>query len=307
MGNTTVARLSCTEEAARRLAGALGERLNADGAVCAAFASEDGPWQLAIHFREPPDRASVRALVALNADESAAKALIFETIADTDWVAQSLAGLAPVHAGRFVVHGAHDRARVPVNAIGIEIEAALAFGTGHHGSTRGCLLALDALAKQRRVRRVLDVGTGSGLLAIAAAKIFRATVVASDIDPCAVAIARGNARANRVASRITTVHAAGARARAITLGAPYDLIFANILLGPLLQLTAALARLSATGAHLVLSGLLTAQVNAVLTIARAQGLALQRRITLDGWTTLIVGKNRIRHGAKDRGGSLVSG
>ena len=284
---TTVARLACDEPAARRLLAALGESLDAD-AVCSAFEDDSGQWQLAIHFRDAPDKEAVRAQVALVAGDAAAKALRFEAVADADWVAQSLAGLPPVRAGRFVVHGAHERARIPSNAIAIEIEAALAFGTGHHGSTRGCLLALDDLAKRGRVGCVLDIGTGSGVLAIAAAKVFRTRVTASDIDPVAVHSARANARLNRVAPMVTFVHAAGANARAITARAPYDLIFANILLGPLMRLAVPLTRLTAPGAYVVLSGLLPAQANAVLAITRAQRLALARRITLEGWVTLVL-------------------
>jgi ribosomal protein L11 methyltransferase len=150
------------------------------------------------------------------------------------------------------------------------------------------LLALDELAKRQRARRVLDVGTGSGVLAIAAAKILRARVTASDIDPVAVEAARANARLNRAAAAITFVRAAGANARAITAQAPYDLIFANILLGPLLRLAVPLRRLAAPGARIVLSGLLPGHANAVLAIYRAQGLALERRIPLDGWVTLVL-------------------
>jgi ribosomal protein L11 methyltransferase len=221
-------------------------------------------------------------------------------VAEADWIAQSLAGLKPVRAGRFVVHGAHDRAHVAANAIGIEIEAALAFGTGHHGTTRGCLMALDALAKRRRARRVLDVGTGSGVLAIAAARNFRTGVVASDIDRQAVAAARSNARINRVAGFVTTLRATGTRSGAITRRAPYDLIFANILLGPLTRLAVPLARLSHAGTTVVLSGLLPGHANAALAIYRAQGLALERRLTLEGWATLVLQK-RSRPGRGDPG------
>jgi ribosomal protein L11 methyltransferase len=241
-----------------------------------------------VHFSAPPDEAALRAQVALAAGDAAAAAMNIETVEDVDWVAQSLAGLKPVRAGRFLVHGAHGRADVRPNDIGIEIEAALAFGTGHHGTTRGCLLALDDLGKRRRAARVLDLGTGSGVLAIAAAKRLRARVVASDIDRVAVEAARGNARLNRAASAITFGRAAGAKARAIAAGAPYDLIFANILLGPLTRLAVPLARLAAPGAHIVLSGLLPSHANAALAIYRAQGLALERRIPLEGWVTLVL-------------------
>jgi ribosomal protein L11 methyltransferase len=286
---TTVARLICDERTARHVATVIGESLDGTDKVCSAFEDDGGQWQVAIHFRAPPDQAAVRALVALAADEITAAALTFEQVAAADWVAQSLAGLKPVRAGRFVVHGAHHRTRLPVNAIGIEIEAALAFGTGHHGTTRGCLLALDALAKQRRAAHVLDIGTGSGVLAIAAAKIFHKPVIAGDIDPVAVASAKANARLNRTASFITSLRAAGITS-AIARHAPYDLIFANILLGPIMRLAVPIKRLGGPGATIVLSGLLPAHANAALAIYRTQGLTLERRIVLDGWVTLTLRK-----------------
>ncbi|MEJ2375283.1 MAG: 50S ribosomal protein L11 methyltransferase [Pseudolabrys sp.] len=286
--STTVARLICDKTTARRLASVLGEALDADDAVCAAFEDDRGQWQIAVHFHTAPDEKAVRALVALATNKEAAAALTFEQVADADWVAQSLAGLAPVHAGRFVVHGAHDRACVPVNATAIEIEAALAFGTGHHGTTRGCLLALDQLAKRWHARRVLDLGTGSGVLAIAAAKALRTHIIASDIDVRAVDAARANARLNRVGPFITLTRAVGTNAPLIARRKPYDLIFANILLGPLLRLAVPLAHLTAPHARIVLSGLLPAHANAMLAITRAQGLALERRIFLEGWVTLVL-------------------
>ena len=169
-------------------------------------------------------------------------------------VAQSLAGLKPVRAGRFVIHGAHDRARPKPNDIGIEIEAALAFGTGHHGTTYGCLLALTELTKRRRFRRVLDIGTGTGVLAIAAARLMRTHVVASDIDVIAVRAAKSNARLNRAAPLVAFARAAGTGASVIAGDAPYDLILANILLGPLMRLAVPLRKLMAPGARIVLSG-----------------------------------------------------
>jgi ribosomal protein L11 methyltransferase len=207
-------------------------------------------------------------------------------------VSESLAGLAPVAVGRFVVHGAHDRAGIPVNRIGIEIEAALAFGTGHHGTTRGCLVALDDLCKSlprgRRSRRVLDLGTGSGVLAIAAARALRRRVLATDIDASAVRVARANARLNRTGAMVEVVKADGVTARSVRQGAPFDLVFANILLGPLQRIAAPLKRLLAPGGRVVVSGLLPAQANAAMAAYRP--LVLERRIDLDGWTTLVLSR-----------------
>jgi ribosomal protein L11 methyltransferase len=293
--HTVVARLACDEPTARALAAALDETLDPDDTVCAAFADDAGRWQMAVYFRAHPDEDAVRALVRMASGDAAAAGLTFEPLAEVDWVAQSLAGLAPVRAGRFVVHGSHDRddrLRVPANALAIEIEAALAFGTGHHGTTRGCLMALDDLAKRRHFRNVLDIGTGSGVLAIAAAKRLRVHVVGSDIDWRAVAAARDNARLNGVAPYITAVHAAGAGVRKVTSRGPYDLIFANILLGPLTRLAVPVRRLAAPRGRVVLSGLLPSHANAAQAIYRAQGLTLERRIFLEGWTTLILRRGR---------------
>ncbi|MEP7030553.1 MAG: 50S ribosomal protein L11 methyltransferase, partial [Pseudolabrys sp.] len=175
---------------------------------------------------------------------------------------------------------------------GIEIEAALAFGTGHHGTTRGCLLALADLAKRRRIRRVLDLGTGSGVLAIAMARIAPSRIIASDFDRVAIIAAKSNVALNRTARAVSLLQAKGSNARAITNGGPYDLIFANIILAALMRLAVPVRKLVSRGGHVVLSGLLPAHANAALAIYRAQGLTLEKRITLDGWVTLVLRRGR---------------
>jgi ribosomal protein L11 methyltransferase len=288
VADSTRARLACDEAAARRIAALIGESLP-DDAIAAAFEA-DGGWAVEIHFRAPPDRDGVRALVEAAAGPAAAAALAFDSVAARDWVAASLAGLAPVRAGRFFVHGAHDRPAAPAGRIAIEIEAALAFGTGHHGTTRGCLLAFDALLKRRKLLRVLDLGTGTGVLAIAAARALHKRVLATDIDPVAVAVARANARHNGAGPQVMARRLAGTAG--LVGHARFDLIFANILLGPLIRMAVPLAGLLAPNGRIVLSGLLAAQANAAIAVYRAQGLALERRITLEGWATLTLRRGR---------------
>ena len=303
---TVAARLACDPATAARLADALAETLDAGDAAVAAFERPDGGWSFEAHFAKAPDEATLRALVNAVAGEAAAQALVLETVAARDWVAASLAGLKPVAAGRFLVHGAHDRAHVPAHRIGIEIEAALAFGTGHHGTTRGCLLALDAWLKRRRTRpapslplprkrgrertRILDIGTGTGVLAIAAAKAQHAPVLASDIDRRAVAVARANARANAAGTLVDVVHAGGLAARRLRGRGRFDLVLANILLPPLQRLAAPIARVLAPGGHVILSGLLVTQASAAIAAYRMQGLELEASIPLDEWITLVLVK-----------------
>ena len=284
----SLARLTADEAAARRIADLLAESFDPLDTAASAFAAPDGRWRVEAHFGAKPELPTLRALVASASNDATAAVVTLERIAARDWVKQSLEGLKPIAAGRFVVHGAHDRDRVPSHRIGVEIEAAQAFGTGHHGTTRGCLIALDGLIRQHRPRYILDLGTGSGVLAIAAALALRAPVLATDIDATSVRIARDNARRNRVGSLVTALHARGLDARQIAQRAPFDLVFANILLTPLLRLVAPVARALVPGAHLVLSGLLPAQANAVIAAARAQGLALERRVMLDDWVTLVL-------------------
>jgi ribosomal protein L11 methyltransferase len=290
--SSVVARLVTDEATARAIVDGVAASFDALEAVASAQIASPGCWAVAVHFRDPPNEAAVRTLVALAAGRDAANALAFCAVQAEDWVKASLEGLAPVEAGRFFVHGAHDRARAPLNRIGIEIEAALAFGTGHHGTTRGCLIALHAIAKASRPKRTLDVGTGSGVLAIAAARALRQRVLANDIDAVAIKTARENAGLNRVGAVIALVRADGLRMRVFRQQGPFDLVFANILMEPLLRLAAPLAKLTAPGAHVVLSGLLPSQANAVLAACRRHGLFLQRRILLEGWVTLVLRRER---------------
>ncbi len=286
--STVVARLCADAPVAQRIADFLTELLDPNQTAVGRFEGPRDNWTVEICFRAIPNRALVRELVARAAGKAAARTLTFETLADRDWVRSSLAGLRPVEAGKFVVHGSHDRHRVAHNRLRIEIEAALAFGTGHHGTTRGCLLALDRLLKAHRPRRVLDLGTGTGVLAIAAAKALHARVLASDIDPLAMRTARANTRSNAVSHRVEVLRATGVTARRFAMLAPFDLVSANILLKPLQRLARPLSRLLAPNARVILSGLLPSQTNAALAAYATQGLRLERRIMLDGWVTLVL-------------------
>jgi ribosomal protein L11 methyltransferase len=230
----------------------------------------------------------LRRLVADAASEDIAGTIAFDTIEARDWVKASLQDLVPVPAGRFVVHGAHDRARVPPNKLGIEIEAALAFGTGHHGTTRGCLLLLDHVLKAHRPRRVLDLGTGTGVLAIAAAKALRRSILASDIDTPSVGVARENAGLNEVGNCVQPIRATGFSAPEFAARGPFDLVLANILANPLRQLAGPMAVHLAPKAFVILSGLLNPQAGAVIAAYRARGLVPLRHLRIEGWSSLLL-------------------
>ncbi len=296
---THIVRLSCDEATARRVADIIVETVDPAEAAAAAFEEEARQdwkavrWAVEAYFREEPDEPTLRALIACAAGDDAAQALIFETVETQDWVASSLAGLPSVRAGRILLHGRHDRDRVKANDAGIEIEAALAFGSGHHGSTRGCLLTLERIAKRRRPRAILDIGTGTGVLAIAAAKLFRVTVAASDIDPVAVSAARANAELNGVAPFVRPVVATGLHHPQLDVSGAYDLVFANILARPLRQLAPSIRHVLAPGGNVILSGLLACDVPSVVSAYRTQGLALRRRLDLDGWATLLMSRGRL--------------
>jgi ribosomal protein L11 methyltransferase len=271
-----------SETAAARLA----DRL-ADWDACRAVdVSEAGPglWQVVAYFAAAPETAALEEIA--QAAGVAGPDWRIAALPDADWVAVSQTALPPVRVGHLLVHGRHVRAARHANDIAIEIEAAEAFGTGHHGTTAGCLAAMAALGRARRFRNVLDLGTGSGVLAISAAKLWHASVLASDIDPRAVAIAAVNARANSVGRYVTSVAAEGFQHRAFEERAPFDLIVANILARPLAKLAPAFARHLAPGGFAVLSGLLPDQQHMIVAAYRNQGLRLGRAAIRDGWLTL---------------------
>jgi len=209
-----------------------------------------------------------------------------EALADADWLAMSLSGLPPVRAGRFFVYGAHDRGRIPPNAVALRIEAGAAFGTGHHGTTVGCLQAWNDLIKARRFGKVLDVGAGTGVLAIAAARTGARLARGTDIDAPSVRIARENAALN--GARAEFVHASGLGHQSVRSAAPYDLVFANILAPPLVALAQDIRGALRPGGVAILSGLLRTQERRVLAAYRSRGFRLLRRIHRDAWATLVI-------------------
>ncbi len=211
-----------------------------------------------------------------------------EVLADADWLAMALSGLPPVRAGRFFVYGAHDQGRRPVNTVNLRIEAGAAFGTGHHGTTVGCLHAYDALLKRKRLAKVLDVGAGTGVLAIAAAKTGSRLALGTDIDPVSVRIGRENAALNQVRARF--VYANGLNHRSVQSGAPYDLVFANILARPLVWLASDIKAALRPGGLAILSGLLRSQERFVRAAYLARGFRVQRRYHRDAWATLVLAR-----------------
>jgi len=289
-------RLSLDEARARAVADLIVESFEPAEAASTAFET-DTPWPgggltwaVEVYFGFEPDEDGLRALVEAAAGADAAARVEFGMTEKADWVANALAGLVPVRAGRFLVHGSHDRDKVKTNDIAIEIEAGLAFGTGHHGTTRGCLLHFDKLVKRRRPRKILDVGCGAGVLAIAAAKVLKRKVWLGDIDPIAVEVANANARLNGVAAYARAIVSKGVESRELRDHGPYDVVFANILAKPLRGLAPSLAGVLSRDGDAIVSGLLHADVPGVLAAWRAQGLYLRQRIDLEGWASLRLGR-----------------
>lgn len=209
-----------------------------------------------------------------------------EKLADADWLAMSLSGLPPVEAGRFFVYGAHDQGRVPPNRVNLKIDAGAAFGTGHHGTTVGCLIAFDELLKKERFERVLDVGCGTGVLAIAAARTGSKIAVGTDIDAPSVRIANENAKLNMADAKF--VHASGLNDRKVRGHGPYDLVFANILAPPLIALSQDIKEALHIGGVAILSGLLRTQERRVTAAYLSRGFVLERRIHRDAWSALVL-------------------
>ena len=262
------------------------------GAVVSGAPAGGGEVALSAFFADHPgDEAVATALAsAASATGTATPAYTLDRLPDTDWLAESYAGLPPIHAGRFFVYGEHnaDLPRPP-GTLAFQVDANQAFGTGHHESTRGCLLALTQLHKAGlRPRRVLDMGTGTGLLALAAARLWRVPVLASDNDAISVRIARENARLNRLSRDLTLAHGEGYATPAVRRHAPYDLVCANILANPLMGMAGPLSRHLAPGGRAVLAGILDHQAPRVLATHRAHGLVLERRIPVGAWRTLIL-------------------
>lgn len=275
------------QEAAEALAAAM-ERMTPEPTGVGVFEIEDGSglWEVGGYFLEAPDEAT---LMMLAAAFGAADFAVSE-LPEIDWVAKVRRELHPVEAGRFFVYGPHDADRVPPGRIALQIEATVAFGTGHHGTTLGCLRAFDRLAEAGFApARVADIGCGTAVLAMAAAKVLPgARVIASDIDEVAVDVARANAAINGLADRLECLEAAGFDHPDLAAAAPFDLIFANILKGPLIDLAPDMAAHLAPGGIAILSGLLVVQAEAVTAAYVAQGCTLAAREDIGEWSTLVL-------------------
>ncbi len=274
---------------AKAIASRLEETIEPPALAVSLFDRGKGRFEVsALYAERPREDALIAAL-----DGAAHGALSIEPLAAADWVTLSQGKRGPVQAGRFLVYGSHDRGRVPKRRLAIEIDAGQAFGTAHHASTRGCLLALDDYLKRERPRMILDVGTGTGILAIAAAKVLQSPVLASDEDRLAAVIAADNARKNRAGTLVSAVTARGfAHPRLRQLAA--DLLLANLLERALYSLAPELARRVNPGGTAILSGLTLTQARTIEARNSAFGFILKKRIVLDGWTTLVLKRRKGR-------------
>ena len=254
------------------------------------FEIEDGAglWEVGGYFDEKPDEAGLALLATMHG----AKSFAVSELPEEDWVAKVRRELVPVEAGRFFVYGSHDADKVPNACEPLLIEAAMAFGTGHHGTTQGCLRALDRLANEGFIgKSVIDVGCGTAVLAMGAARIWPGDVLASDIDEVAVDVARANAVANGLEGRVKCLEAAGLDNAEIQAAAPFDLIFANILKGPLIELAPGLTANLVPGGFLILSGILNEQADDVVAVYSKNGNSVAHREEIGDWTTLTLRRN----------------
>lgn len=265
------------------------ERLNPEPTGVGVFEIEDGSglWEVGAYFVEAPDQAGLAVLAAA----FDANPFAISELPETDWVAKVKRELAPVEAGQFFVYGSHDADKVPENCEPLLIEAAMAFGTGHHGTTQGCLLALDRLDKAGvKGANVADIGCGTAVLAMAAARIWPNPALAGDIDPVAVDVAAANVKVNELEGRVTCVVAAGFDAPELQAAAPFDLVFANILKGPLIDLAPDMAKNLQSGGYAILSGILNEQADEVIAVYAENGISLTYREEIGEWTTLTLQK-----------------
>jgi ribosomal protein L11 methyltransferase len=268
-----------------------------DAAALSTFEIEEGEqgaWLIEATFQGEPDRSRLVARVAVLAEALGLPepGLTVEPLPRLDWLTRSYQSFPPIRAGRCFIYGSHYEGEVPAGAVGLLVDAATAFGSGEHATTKGCLLAIDRLRRRIGLGRALDMGCGSGILALAIAKLWRRPVLAVDIDVESVRVTRLNARRNRVPGLIRAEAGNGYRVAEVRRRAPYDLIAANILARPLARMAPDLRRSLAPGGHAVLSGLLIRQENRVLRAHRAQGLHLVARQRIGDWSTLILRRRR---------------
>ena len=261
------------------------EKLNPPPMGVGVFELEDGSgeWEVGAYFHDRPDEISILIL------ENAFKAdgFTISEIPETDWVTKVKRELSPVEAGQFFVFGKHDSHKLPKDRVGLLIEASMAFGTGHHGTTKGCLLALDKLVTMgKKIDEVIDIGCGTAVLAMAVGKVSCARIIASDVDQVAVEVALANLKANNLENRIACLQATGFEDTKIRSNAPFDLIFANILKPPLLDLAPCIRRYLKSGGHAIISGILDLQAIEIIEAYRQNDLEVRDRIDIGEWVTL---------------------
>jgi ribosomal protein L11 methyltransferase len=282
--------LSAPLEVTSQLAELLSQRGDNPPAVSIHETGNPSIWALDAYYQIKPDLNEIKSFLETGS-ASPLPAMAIRELEDRDWVALVQSGLSPIRAGRYFIHGSHDRSKATQLAGEIEIDAGQAFGTAHHGTTMGCLLALDHLFKSRqryRFYNVLDLGTGTGLLAIAAARSLHHKILASDIDPISVKIATENAALNNVRPLVKLFEANGLSNHALQKSAPFDLLIANILAAPLLSMAADIRKNMRPGGRLILSGLLRTQSRTIEARYRGHGFTIEKRLPLDEWMTLIL-------------------